>query len=234
MKKVLMFILSLPATVVFNFRYLPFHQAIKLPIILYKPTINKLRGTIEINSKNIKFGMIKLGVHSVSIFPNTGFIFENLGGKIVFNGNVVIGSNSSISVGEKGRLEFGHDIVATSGLKLVCYHYVRVSDLVRFGWDCMIMDTGFHPLKDRDTAKFIDKAYGPIILGKNNWFANGVLIMKNTRTVDYSIFGARSVLTKFYDVPEFSLLVGSPPKVVRNNIYRDMYDCTEVYVEYQG
>ncbi|KHT61658.1 hypothetical protein RJ45_21915 [Photobacterium gaetbulicola] len=230
----LSFVFCLPWTLYFNFKYLPREQALKLPIVLFKPSLLKTKGTVKITSKKIYFGMIQLGVKHVSIYPNNGFIFENKGGEIEFKGRCVIGSNSSISIGDKGKLIIGDDFLATSTLKIVCYHYVKICERVRFGWDCLVMDTGFHPLKSQLTGEFIGKAYGPIKLGKNNWFANGTLVLKNTETADFCIFGARSILSKKFDVEPYSLLVGSPPKVVKTGIYRDMDDCTEVYEAYEG
>ena len=42
---------SILPTIYFNFHYLPFNQAIKLPILLYKPKFYDLKGTVEINAK---------------------------------------------------------------------------------------------------------------------------------------------------------------------------------------
>lgn len=39
----------LPWTLKFNFHYLPFKQAIKLPILLYKPKLLTLKGIIRIS-----------------------------------------------------------------------------------------------------------------------------------------------------------------------------------------
>lgn len=39
---------SLPQTVWFNFHYLPFHQAVHLPILLYKPHFIESKGTLQI------------------------------------------------------------------------------------------------------------------------------------------------------------------------------------------
>lgn len=167
-----------------------------------------------------------------SLYHNSGFIYENHGGTIVFQGKCILGHNNAISVGDKGKLIIGHDFMSNSGSKIICYHYICFSERTRFGCDVVAMDTGFHPLKSCETGGFIGKAYGPIITGKNNWFANGVLILKNTITPDFCIFGARTVLTKKITADPYSVLVGTPPKVVATGVYRDMDDCTEVYEEY--
>lgn len=47
-------------SIYFNFKFLPFNQAIKLPILVYKPQFYSLKGKITINCK-VHFGMILLG-----------------------------------------------------------------------------------------------------------------------------------------------------------------------------
>lgn len=39
----------------FNFHYLPFKQAIKLPILLYKPDLLSTKGKIILDCNDIKF-----------------------------------------------------------------------------------------------------------------------------------------------------------------------------------
>lgn len=45
-------------SVYFCLKYLPFRQAIKLPILVYKPHFLKLKGTVVIENENIRFGMV--------------------------------------------------------------------------------------------------------------------------------------------------------------------------------
>lgn len=87
-RRILRYILH---SVFFNFHYLPFHEAVKLPILLYKPKLLKLKGTIKIKQEDkIGFGMIRLGFPEVSLYPNTGIVFENYGGTVVLKDNVVL------------------------------------------------------------------------------------------------------------------------------------------------
>ena len=72
---------SIFTTIWFNFHYLPFKQAIKLPILLYKPKIIASKGSIIIKGE-IKPFMIKLGIPQIFIYPNTGVMFENWGGRL--------------------------------------------------------------------------------------------------------------------------------------------------------
>lgn len=68
-------------TIYFNFHYLPFKQAIFLPIYLRKPKLLTLKGKVIIQAGGgkIKPGMIRLGVFGVSIYPSRGIMIENRG-----------------------------------------------------------------------------------------------------------------------------------------------------------
>ena len=75
-RRILRYILH---SVFFNFHYLPFHEAVKLPILLYKPKLLKLKGTIKIKQEDkIGFGMIRLGFPEVSLYPNLKIMEELL------------------------------------------------------------------------------------------------------------------------------------------------------------
>lgn len=115
---------SIIPTIYFNFHYLPFSQAIKLPILLYKPKFMKLNGVVKIEGKT-NTGMIQLGKNCIPLYPNTGIVFENLGGTIIFKGKCGIGNNSAISVGSKGNLIIGSNFNASTSLKLVCWHSIQ-------------------------------------------------------------------------------------------------------------
>lgn len=47
-KKIVVLIRSILPSIYFNFHYLPFGQAIKLPILLYKPSFQKCKGRVII------------------------------------------------------------------------------------------------------------------------------------------------------------------------------------------
>lgn len=197
-------------SVYFNFHYLPLKQAIKFPILLYKPKILKLKGDIKIEGR-IKYGMIKLGFPCVSLYPNTGITIENHGGTITFKGTCSIGNNSYISIGKKGDIEFGDRFSATTTFRLTSYDKIVFRECVSFGWDALVMDTDFHKLTKLSGG--YTKGYAPILIGSNNWFGNGCKIMKRTQTPDYCVISAGTTLSGKIDVPQYSV-IGNEQKVV--------------------
>ena len=62
---------SILPTIYFNFHYLPFNQAIKLPILLYKPKFYDLKGTVEINAKGGGKKKLQIEIwHDKTRFPH--------------------------------------------------------------------------------------------------------------------------------------------------------------------
>jgi acetyltransferase-like isoleucine patch superfamily enzyme len=208
----------------FNFHYLPLKQAIKLPVVLFKPTLLKCKGEVIIENENIRTGMIHLGEHLVSLYPKAGIIWENHGGQVIFKGNCIIGSSSSISVGEKGICEIGNNFRATSGLKLTSYYRIRFAENVLIAWEVIIMDTSFHYLKDME-GNFKNKGYGAISIGKNNWITTRSMILSGTKTPDFCIVGAGSILNKdFSDYQTHILLAGNPVAMKAKDLWIDFED----------
>lgn len=105
-------------TLYFNFHYLPFRQAIRLPIVLYKPHLLKCKGKIKLEPEDgrIWHGMIQLGFLSASIYPNNGITWENKGGTVVTRGCVkksycVMGGSPVRILSENVMRDYNHDTI---------------------------------------------------------------------------------------------------------------------------
>lgn len=215
------FLRSLIPSIFFNLKYLPFKQAVKLPILLYKPKFRCLKGSVEIDSEKIYSGMIKLGFMNTQTYPNTGITWSNKG-KVKFRGKCLISNDSHVVVGRQGQLTFGNDFLSNAGLKLMCQCRVYFGDHTRIGWGVCFVDTNFHPLYDMEKKKF-KKAFGPIEIGEYNWFATQCYVMHSVKTPERCIFGARSVVTRGGQFESYCVHGGSPLHVLSRNVMRD-YD----------
>jgi acetyltransferase-like isoleucine patch superfamily enzyme len=213
-----------PYSVYFNFHYLPFKQAIKFPVLLFKPKLLKCKGEVFIESETITTGMIQLGEYLVSLYPNKGIVWENNGGKVTFKGSCIIGNSSAISIGEKGHCELGNNFRATTGLKLTSHYSIQFGENTLIAWEVIVMDTSFHRLKDMN-GEFKSKGYAPIVVGKNNWITTRCMILSGTKTPDYCTIGAGCILNKDYSgYPTHILLAGNPIEVKAKDIWIDLAD----------
>lgn len=208
----------------FNFHYLPFSQARKLPILfLSKSKIVKSRGHIKIDSK-VSFGMIKLGHDYHVNCPNTGIIYCNYGGTIIFRGTCAIGLSSSITIGEKGLLDIGEKFSASYSIRIYSYCSIKMGSNVHCGWECLVMDTSFHSCKMIDGTR--TSGYAPVVLGSNIWLAARCIILPKTKLPDYCIVATGSIVHKDYSsfTPPYTMFGGNPLKVIKSGIYRDFDD----------
>lgn len=218
LKKITLFLKALFPSLFFNFHYLPFKQAIKLPIWIFKPHIHKLKGSVIIDSQKIKTGMILLGAHGGRMYPNNGIEWTNEG-EVVFKGKCMIGNNSFLVTGKQGRIEFGADFMSTASLKIISFCGITIGKHVRLGWEVMIMDTNFHPFYDREKQKF-KRAYGKIVIGDNNWISTQSVVLNSVETPHHCYFGLRSVITRGGDYESYCLYGGSPLRVLSRNVER--------------
>ncbi|MCD8098648.1 MAG: hypothetical protein LUE31_11650 [Lachnospiraceae bacterium] len=163
-----------------------------------------------------------MGYMGVPLYPNSGIMWENQGGTVLFKGRCVIGNNSALSIGPLVVLEIVDDTTVSSSLKLVCHSSVVFEKRVRIGWDCVVMDTAFHRLRRMDGFCH-NEGDAPVHIAENNWIAARNLILPGTRTAGYCTFAAGSVLHKDYRVyPTHSLFAGNPLSVKVQGVYRDM------------
>ncbi len=220
---------SIFASIYFNFHYLPIKQAIKLPILLYKPKFKNLKGKIIFDCPKLRYGMVKLGFEKVSIYPNAGITIENKGGTITFKGDCCIGNNSFLSIGEYGKLCFG-DQFESSSIKIISYRSIYFGYQTSIGWDSIVMDTNLHPLK-RVRTGIKTKMSGPIVIGDYNWFGNRCTIMHSVRTPERCVFSLNSIVTSGIKYVPYCIHGGFPVKVLFKGVYRDYEDNIDIDLE---
>lgn len=218
-------------SILFNLKYLPFQQAIKLPILVYKMRLISQKGKIIIDSDHIYLGMIQLGFPRAATYPNNGITWRNRG-KIYFKGSCKIGNDCYVIVGKKGILSFGVDFKVNAGMKLVSEYSITFGDHTLIGWGVTITDTNFHSIYDLEKKDF-KKAYDSIQIGSNNWISTNCMVMYGVHTPDYCIFAARSVLTRNVKYESRCLYGGSPIHVLTRNVVRDYNNDHISYVNIQ-
>lgn len=162
-------IAALPASIRLNFKYLPWRQAIRLPILIYGGRMKLAGGgRLQIDSANIRTGMIRLGAGDVGIYHGRGFRLD-IRGELVFKGRCHIGKESAIGVACGARLELGDNFIATYGFRLACYDRITFGRDCLVGWNCLVYDTDFHRLEDIATGAAVSDESAPITVGDGCW-----------------------------------------------------------------
>lgn len=207
---------SILKSLYFNFHYLLFKQACRLPIMLYKPKFLSLKGSVKIDAEKLFPGMITLGFRTVDVYPNTGISLD-IGGKITFKGKCSIGNNSFISISKSREVIFGHYFMATTSFRLVSYEVIEFGANCLLGWECLVSDSDFHQIIYRNSGDAPSKT-GKIVLGEHCWLANNCTLMKNATLPSHTIVASHSLVNKPMVIPEYSLIAGIPAKMKKTEV----------------
>lgn len=109
------------------------------------------------------------------------------------------------------NIEIGENFYSNHNLVILDPGKVKFGDNVFIGPNCGFY-TANHPLDPAMRNKGLEDAK-PIVVGDNVWFGGNVVVLSGVKIGNNCTIGAGSVVTK--DIPDNSLAVGSPCKVIR-------------------
>ena len=203
-----------------NFAMLPFRQAIKLPIIVSRYTyFYSLPGRIELTSPP-RFGMIRFGYFGEDVItPKDTRTLLQIEGVMRLAENVHFGNGVIIRIEPNASFEVETNVRISNRTKIICYDNVKICHDTRIAWECQIIDTTFHYMRNMNDNS-VTELTKPIVIGAHNWIGNRCNIMKGAVIPNYTIVAAGSLCNKHYDFPQYSLIAGLPAKLIKTGIYR--------------
>lgn len=217
--RIILLIFTILKSLILNIRLFPIKTAIKFPIICSPfVKIKSLKGKIIIDTKNIKRGMIRIGLGNIGIFDQffSRSILE-IKGKVIFKGDAYIGQGSKISVGETGVLKIGDNFNITAETEIVCHKEISFGNNVLISWNSLIMDTDFHRIYSSKFQKQMDYSK-KIVIEDNVWIGCRNTILKGSKIKKGSVIGANSLVVNEFQ-EENVLIVGNPAQIKKKNIY---------------
>ncbi len=209
-------------TIYLNLRMLPFRQAVRLPIFIFgRVSFVSLRGRIIIDAERIHTAMIQLGDPADMYFnpQHAGVIYND--GQIIFRGRFDAGCGYNLRTYAGGAIIFGENTHLGSKNNFISKIKIEFGDYSRTAFEVVIMDTSFHYTMDM-VGHVVTAADSPVKIGKYNWIANRSTVQKGTITPDNLIAASGSLLNRDYTgtVPEYSLIGGTPAKLIKENVTR--------------
>jgi len=222
MRKLYLFIRAIPKTLYFNFKYLPFKKAIKLPIIVsHRVWLMETKGRVSLTAAEIKPAMIKIGFGEVGIFDQMKErSVLKLEGSMMFQGRANIGHGCKICIGSEGKLTFGNEIIITAESSIICNKEIYIADKAMISWETLIMDTDLHPIYDE--SKNVINSDEKIEIGEKVWIGCRCTILKGVKLEKGSIIAAGTTVSKAIkkegQEKENCLFAGSPPKILRERV----------------
>ncbi len=207
------------AILYFNFKMLPFKQAIKLPFDFYhKVRFQDLSGRIILNCDSIKRGSYHWGLIQHEIFPALESIISIKGTLIINGSSIAFGGGTMLEINENSVLELNDDLLIAPRTKIILQESVLIGKHVRVGWESQILDSNFHFMRNLLTGE-IKKRTSPIKIGNYCWIGNRVTIGKGTVLPDHCIVASNSICNKaFSNINSKSITIaGLPAKQISEN-----------------
>lgn len=211
MYKIIIFLISIPKTLYFNFKMFPLKKAIQLPVICHYSTILKnLTGEIVLKRIGervyIGFGG-SYGLGGCCYFDNKG--------KIIFNGKASFARGTKLIVGKNGILEFGKDFRSNADCIFNCNNKITFGNDNLLAWRNTFLDSDGHSIVDMETQLPTNEK-GTIIIGNHVWICPECSLLKGANIPSNSIIATKSVVTKSFET--YSHVLIGCNKVLKSNI----------------
>jgi len=145
-------------------------------------------------------------------------------------GTITISSNSSFGVDVGGKylhnycevqarfkeslIIIGENVASNNGLLIISAERIEIGNDCLIGKDVQMIDFDAHGLAPSERRNSIGKVK-PIVIGRNVWIGNNVIILKGTEIGNNSVIGAGAAVTggKF---PSNVVIAGNPARIVKN------------------
>lgn len=153
-------------------------------------------------------GRLELGVPWDGLPCRPGGIRLGEGATLELQGGMTLHTDVHVSVAPGARLFLGSGYI-NSGLRLDCFHSIRIGFSVAIGPDVFIRDSDNHSLDGKSMT-------APVVIGDHVWIGAKAMILKGVTVGDGAVIAAGSVVTR--DIPPGAFAAGVPARVVREGV----------------
>lgn len=128
-----------------------------------------------------------------------------IGKRFVIRGRV---ARAEISAEPNAQLLIGDRVFINHGVVINATESIEIGDDTKIGDFSAIYDCNYHEVDPGHPVK-----PRPVVIGKNVWLGNGVLVLPGSSIGDHTVVAARSVVN--CALPPRVLAAGNPAKVVK-------------------
>lgn len=216
--------LNLFKTIVFNYKLLPFKQAVKLPIFMYgKWNLHSLKGRIIIHADNVTTEMFRFGADTTGYFTAAISTFSMLDNSMLqISFGVRIGQGVQICLLPGSKLVLKEKASLNDNVKVICSSNIEIGERTDVTWECQVTDYNSHYVMEKSATQ-VSSISKPVIIGDYCWIGNRTSIMPGTVLPNRVIVTSNSLLNKNYidkGIKEYSMIGGCPAKPIKEGVYR--------------
>lgn len=187
-----------------GFRYLPFKQALKLPILVGYGVHIHGKGNILLS------GECRPALVRIEKKSNI-----KLNGCLEFQGRVHIKKGLACYIADQAQLIFGDQVSLQERNEINCIKKIAFGTGSLVSWGCIFLDSDFHPTYSRGGVRINNDS--PIIIGEHVWIGCHSLVLKGSSIGHNSVVGAGSVVAGHITAGN-CIYAGIPAKLIRRDI----------------
>lgn len=216
---ILEIIFSIPKTIYFNFKVLPFKYAIKFPYIIsyHVKLIGVNRNNFLTLGKNLSTFSMRIGfgdsITSRRESPKGLICIENdgqiqVGEKLgMSQGCIIYANNAKVIIGNNFRCNYSTTIDCTD-------KNIEIGNNVVIGWNVTIKNSDGHYILEKKVKK---SNSNKIVIENHIWVCANATLLKGIHIKNNSVIAYGSILTKTVN-NENVLYAGIPAKAIKNDI----------------
>lgn len=199
----------------FNFRYLPFKQAINMPVwITTNFRVHGLkRGQLilcQSNRKSVVFGCWG----SPGLQQMKGELLFSKGSRLILRGHTVVSQGSVFRMDSGASIDLGGDFYCNKNCFLRASRNITFGNDCLLGWNVQINTSDGHVILHDGQQRLSEM---PVVIGNYVWITSNTIITKGVSIADGCIIAQGAVVAK--SINERNALVGGViAKVISQNI----------------
>lgn len=198
----------------FCLRYLPFHQAVYIPILIH-PSVkigNLPRGAIKFSGK-LKQSMLIFGFKGTMGTSNCRSLMSIArGATLVVKDGVNMARGTRLVI-HRGRVSIGKHFWCNGDSFFHCTANITIGDDNMYGWNVSFNTSDGHHIFENGIEKQME---GDINIGNHVWIASYSIVGKNAFIADDCVVAQHSLVCKRFEIAN-SLIGGMPAKVIKEN-----------------
>ena len=203
-----------PRSFLFCLRYLPFRQALRVPILVSRLKIGELhRGDIVFSSEPYRARVILGFTGTERRDSRSSYISVHKGGKLVLGERVTIARGTTIII-YGAQLQIGNDFFCNDDCFFFCNRNITIGEKNLYGWRVEMNTTDGHDIIENGVKKEQSKS---IHIGNHVWVCADSHISKGVEIADDCVVAQRSLVIKKHFTPH-TLIGGVPAQDVKDMI----------------